>query len=123
MLARMPFLRLRKEIIVPPRKQPLPHDTLLTPAETARRIGIAVGTLRNWASLKPPKGPRRHATSPNHGGRVRYSEREVDAYVETVSVGALYRESKEDPARQIKGAGFLVLRTSAPFPGAPSSWN
>ncbi|MER8047134.1 helix-turn-helix domain-containing protein [Streptomyces sp. NPDC094032] len=67
-------------------------DRLITPAETARRLGIAPGTLRNWSAAG--KGPRRYRMSPDYGGRVRYSEHEVDAFIEHMKTGALVRPSK-----------------------------
>ncbi|WP_019885891.1 helix-turn-helix transcriptional regulator [Streptomyces purpureus] len=67
-------------------------DRLVTPAETARRLGISPGTLRNWGAAG--KGPRRYRMSPDYGGRVRYSEHEVDAFIEHVKTGALARPPK-----------------------------
>ncbi len=78
---------------------PLVGDRLLTPAEAARRIGIVPGTLRNWGTAG--KGPRRYRMSPDFGGRVRYSEHEVDAFVEAVKAGELARPPKS-PATPVR---------------------
>ncbi|MFJ8213261.1 helix-turn-helix transcriptional regulator [Streptomyces sp. NPDC096033] len=78
---------------------PLVGDRLLTPAETACRLGVASGTLRNWGTAG--KGPRRHRMSPDFGGRVRYSEREVDAFIERVKAGELGRPAKS-PATPVR---------------------
>lgn len=64
-------------------------DRLLTPKEAAARIGISPGTLKNWARIG--KGPRRYPLSPSFGSAVRYSEAEVNAFVQAVKDGELAR--------------------------------
>ncbi|MFK3735681.1 helix-turn-helix transcriptional regulator [Streptomyces sp. NPDC088090] len=71
---------------MPARNQP---DRLLTPKETADRIGISPGTLKNWSASG--KGPRRYPLSPGVGAAVRYSEAEVNAFIQAVKEGELAR--------------------------------
>jgi len=44
-------------------------DQVFTRAEIARRLKLSQKTLRNWAAMEPPKGPRFVHVE---GGRVRY---------------------------------------------------
>lgn len=55
-------------------------DELLTPAETADLVKLAVGTLKDkrWKGT----GPRFIKLSPGRGGRIRYRRGDVHAWVE-----------------------------------------
>jgi len=55
---------------------------LLTPAQVAVQLGISEKTLANWRSLG--HGP----DSMKLGGRVRYEEAAVDAFIEAMKVEA-----------------------------------
>lgn len=65
-----------------------PPERLLTPRETAERIGVALKTLQNWALTweVERRGPKPYRTSPGRGW-VRYRESEVTQIVRDTLAG------------------------------------
>lgn len=59
-------------------------STLLTPVEVASRLGLSEGTLRNWRVANRRQGPAFVKT----GGRVRYRESAVEAWLDAHEAGA-----------------------------------
>ncbi len=58
---------------------------LLTPEETARQLGVSVGTLANWRANDPGHPLKWLKLSGQHGkrgGRVRYRPEDVAAFTE-----------------------------------------
>lgn len=53
----------------------------VTRRRASELTGLAVGTLRNWASARPPRGPRCIKLTPDPRSRALYPLREIRAWL------------------------------------------
>jgi hypothetical protein len=57
-----------------------PAPTTVPRAVAAKILGIAHGTLRNWAASSPPRGPRPTKTGTTKQARTLYAVEEIQAW-------------------------------------------
>jgi hypothetical protein len=77
-----------------------PEPTTVPRAVAAKILGIARGTLRNWASASPARGPRATKTGTTKQSRTLYAIDEIQAWQrDPAGYEARRRRSHRGPRR------------------------
>lgn len=75
-----------------------PERKTVSRAVAAEMLGLAPGTLRNWANRKPPRGPRPTKTGTTRQARIIYDLTEIEKWKRD-PVAYELRDSKRNRAR------------------------